>query len=287
MSRRPPGKNLSDLEAALAEYAQQQVEEHSRSLADVVAELVRGGCVGLSVEKLQGWMEVAGRAVVAEEDPFEGELDEVRRAEKMEVRLSEAAESVPGAADLLGLDRLRAAVAAASSDVGRDGEMGDVLVRALDFLVPELMEERVIIQATTVAIPKNGRWEVWDGGLRRVMASTLAIFDVEGQLVGLRLRTRPRGRVLTFKGGQILPVKTARLALKANLRGVAQRILQIAAEFRPERHGRISQLEMAEACDRTKQAISHQRRGVLQRVRVASSGRAGFRGIRNVRGKKP
>lgn len=283
--RRKSGRDLSDLEAALAEYAQQQVEDHGRSLPEVVTELVRGGCADLSVEKLEGWMRVAGRVVV-EEDPLEGERDEARRAEKLEARLEAAAESIPGAADLLGLERLRAVVDEAAAVSGRgEEEMMEVLVQALDFLVPELMEEAVVLQETSVCIPQGGRWEVWDGGVRRVMASTLAIFDGDGALVSLRLRTRPKARPKVIHGALMLPVRSARLAMRADLRAVSQRLLQLAAEFRADRHGRVSQVEMAAACGRTKQAISNQRKLVLRKIRVASGGRAGFRGVRNLRKK--
>jgi hypothetical protein len=282
--RKRTGKNLSDLEAALAEYAQQQVDDHGRALSEVVAELVRGGCKDLTVEGLKGWMAVAGRVVV-EEDPLENERDEVRRAEKLEARLAEAAESIPGASDLLGLDRLRAAVVVSADLDGRESDMAAVLVKALDFLVPELMAEAVVLKETAVCIPKGGRWEVWDGGVRQVMASTLAVFDGEGVLVGLRLRTRPRGGIKFYKGSLMLPVRTARLVLKADLRAVSQRILQLAAEFRSGRHGRVTQLELAQACGRTKQAISNQRRLLTNKIKSASGGRGGFRGVRNLRSK--
>jgi hypothetical protein len=283
--RKRTGKNLSDLEAALAEYAQQQVDDHGRALPDVVAELVRGGCKDLTLERLKGWMAVAGRVVV-EEDPLENERDEARRAEKLEARLAEAAESIPGAADLLGLDRLRAAVVVSADLDGKESDMAAVLVRALDFLVPELMAEALVLQETAVCIPRGGRWEVWDGGVRQVLASTLAIFNEEGRLVALRLRTRPRGRLKLLKGSQMLPVRTARLVLKADLRAVAQRLVQVAAEFRSGRHGRVTQQELAQACGRTKQAISNQLRLVTNKVRLASGGRGGFRGVRNLRPKR-
>jgi hypothetical protein len=278
------GKNLSDLEAALAEYALQQVTERGLTLEEVCDVLVRGGCPDLSVAKLEGWMKVAGQQLV-EDDPLDGERDEARRAEKLEVRLAEAAESIPGAADLLGLDRLRAAVVNTADLSGPSEDMAAVLVKALDFLVPELMVKAVRIVATRVSIPKGGRWEVWDGGESRVMVSTLAIFNAEGDLVALKLRMRPRGPAKMRDRALQLPVRAVQLVRRADLRAIAQRILQYAAEFRPGRHARVSQLELADACDRTKQAISHQRRLLTKKVKVSTQGRAGFRGVRNVKGK--
>jgi len=284
--KRKQGNNLSDLEAALAEYAVQQTREHGRDVPSVLAELQRGGCADLSAERLIGWMEIIMRGPVVEEDPLGGEMDEGRRAEKMEARIMQAAESIPGAGDLLGLDRLRAAVEVTADLSGKStSEMSDVLVKALDFLVPELMAEAVVLQTSSVCIPQGGRWEVWDGGVRRVMASTLAIYNAAGLLVSLRLRTRPRGKCKLRRGSHMLPVRSAKLVLRADLRAIAQRLLQVSAEFRPGRHGQVSQLELASACNRTKQAISHQRIGITNRVKAATAGRGGFRGVRNLNGK--
>jgi len=185
----------------------------------------------------------------------------------------------------LGLDRLRTAVVCTADLAGPPEELVEVLAKALDFLVPELLEETVVLKATAVCIPRGGRWEVWDGGVKRVVASTLAIYDAAGLLVALKLMTRPRGKAVVRKGSLMLPVKVGKLALRADLRAISQRLLQFAAEFRPGRHKRVSQMELAEACERTKQAISHQRLLLTRKVAAATGGRGGFRGVRNLRGK--
>lgn len=295
-SRKKRGSDLSDMQSALAEYAAQQVRR-GRALAEVVVELQRGGCAEVSMDALGGWMKLLGKEVEAD-DPLAGELDEDRRAARLEELYVEAAESVPGAAELLGVDRLRAAVVC-SADLGgaaiggvaglaENESMAEVVRKCLDFLVPEIATERYRIVNRLLTVPHGHRWELWVAGDRvrgesLVMRSTIVFYDDAGAMVRMENFTRPRGRVREQNRTRQLPVRQAQLCVQADLRAVAQRLMQVALEFRPGRHERISQKELADLCDRTKQAISHQRGLFAKRVLVATGGRAGFRGRRNLR----
>ena len=120
-------------------------------------------------------------------------------------------------------------------------------------------------------------------GESRVLRSTLVLYDEGGALVRLLRWTRPQpGGLRRKKNGTYLRVQRAQLSMKADLRAIAQRLVQVALEFRPGRHDRLSQKELAVLCDRTKQAISHQRGVIAKNVLAATGGRAGFRGRRNL-----
>lgn len=288
MSRRK-GPELTDLQAAIVDYVTDpRGGGFGRPLAEVARELSSGGQV-ISAEEIEGWCVVAqGR--VREKDPLGGEEDPERREAALEERFREAAEVVPGAADLLGMDRFRAAAAEAVAGSGGAPEVSEVVGKMLDFLVPEIASTEFVCVWGSVSVPVGGYWKVWTGepvpGRREsvVMRSTLAVYDKGGALVGLYRWTRPRGRLQVRKRYQMLCVRKMRPVVSADLRAVAQRMVQVALEFRPGQHDAVSQKQLAELCGRTKQAISHQMKRIGERVIEATGGRAGFRRRRNLGG---
>jgi hypothetical protein len=263
----------------LADYAWQQVRKCGKSISQVVADLRAGprGMPGLTKTELEHWMRVSVPEAVPD-DPFGGERDETRRAERLEQRIAKAAETTPGAAELIGIDRF-----IQTEDQPELRElMVEIVRRLLDFLVPELVQDEHRYVHTRIALPSGWTWECWDGGSRHVLSSALALHNADGHLSRLYLRTRPRGQVFRCTYSTYIPVRYATLAIQADKEGVAQRIIQVAQEFRAERHGRITQSELAHACERTKQAISHQRLLMWNKVQTATGGRANSPGLRNL-----
>jgi len=273
----------SDLQLAVADYAWQQIKEHGKTLAQVVVAL-RPSFPDLTKARLECWMHAASPETVAD-DPFGGERDETRRAERLEQRIIKAAETIPGASDLLGIERFVQHVHEAEEQPDRRESMVEVIARFLDFLVPELTQGEIRYVNSSMVIPQKWSWQCWDDGSNRVLRSTLALHNADGNLVHLCLRTRPRGKPYPDPRGWVstwLPVRRATVVIKADKEGVVQRLIQAAQEFRASRHGRITQTELAAACDRTKQAISHQRLLMWDKVQNATGGRANSPGLRNL-----
>ena len=271
-----PANPPSDLQLAVADYAWRQVKERGKTVAQVVGDL-RSNFPDLTKTRLEGWMHSSAPEAVVD-DPFGGERDETRRAERLEQRIAKAAETIPGASDLLGLDRF----VDAEEEPEQRALMVEVVRRLLDFLVPELMQDESCYVNSSIVIPAGWTWECWDEGQKRVLSSTLALHNSEGLLERLYLRTRPRGQVYRLGYSTCLPVRYATLVIRADKEGVAQRLIQVAQEFRSSRHGRITQSELAAGCNRTKQAISHQRLLMWDKVQSASGGRANSPGLRNL-----
>jgi len=295
MGMTPPTRkapSVNDLQGWIVDYVTDpRSAGFGRPLEDVAAELSSPG-QRFTAEEIRVWMGLAPRPG-RDEDPLAGELDEEKREIAMEERWREAAEVVPGAAEIIGVDRFRGETVDAVAEFSVGGpapELAEVVGRMLDFLVPEISAERWVVVDRRICVPVGSRFEVWVCGDRvrgepNVLRSTLVMWDAEGALQRLFRWTRPKGRLVERKGALELPVRQARLACKADLRAVAQRLVQVALEFRPGRHERLSQKELAELCDRTKQAISHQRGVIAKNVLAATGGRAGCRGRRNLRGK--
>lgn len=283
---------LSDLQASIVEYVSDpRSGGYGRPLEEVARELSSAGQV-FTADEIRGWAAAAQRPA-REDDPLGGELDEEKREAALEERFREAAEVVPGASEILGLERFRTA-AVVTADISGQGpppEMADVVGKMLDFLVPEIAAAKWVMVVRRISVPAGGNFALWEVGERvrgesRVLRSTTALYDGQGKLVRLLRWTRPIAGLKERKRGLELPIRQARLAVKADLRAVAQRLVQVALEFRPGRHDRLSQKELAELCDRTKQAISHQRGVIAKNVIEATGGRAGFRGRRNLPGKR-
>jgi len=266
----------SDLQLAVADYAWQQIKEHGKTVAQVVVAL-RPSFPDLTKARLECWMHAASPEAVAD-DPFGGERDETRRAERLEQRIAKAAETVPGAASLLGIDRF------VESD--QEPELNALMIETvrhfLDFLVPELVMDKIRYVDSRMAIQNGWTWECWDDGSNRVTASALALHDPCGRLTKLRMRTRPQGKPYRSGYSTYLPIRYATVVIRADKQGVEQRLIQVAQEFRANRHGRITQSELAAACERTKQAISHQRLLMWDKVQSATGGRANSPGLRNL-----
>ena len=134
---------------------------------------------------------------------------------------------------------------------------------------------------------------MWDGGSRHVTESALALFKPNGELGRVIPRCRPQGKPYQGKRSQDkysrwLPIRKSTLRVHGNMEAVAARVIQYAAEFRSDLHGRMTQLELAGAFGRTKQAISHQRNLMWDKVQAATGGRPDAppsRGLRNIRRK--
>jgi hypothetical protein len=259
------------------------------TLDQVCSYLRSHGFPDLSFPDLQDWLERWRKSHgAAEQDPLGGERDECRRSEKLDSKLLEAAERIPGAAELIGLGNLVNDIGEAEKLPDRREAMAWVARAILDFIVPELLHAKTRYVNTLVTIPAGGGWHVWDGGVRKVTCSTVAIHDASGNTIRVIVRARPRGSPYQTKpyNTTVLPLRRATLVMKADKDGVMQRVIQSAQEFRAARHGRIPQIEMADGFDRTKQAVSHQRLLLLDRVAERTGGRRGSRGIRNLRRKK-
>lgn len=294
MGMTPPRRKapaLSDLQASIVEYVSDpRAGGYGRPLEEVARELSSAGQV-FTADEIRAWAAAAQRPA-REDDPLGGEVDDEKREAALEERFREAAEVVPGASEILGLERFRAAAVMTADFAGQGPppEMAEVVGKMLDFLVPEIAAARWVMVSRRVSVPAGGGFDVWEVGERmrgesRVLRSTTVLYDGKGKLVRLLRWTRPLSGLKERKRCLELPVRQARLAVKADLRAVAQRLVQVALEFRPGRHDRLSQKELAELCDRTKQAISHQRGVIAKNVIEATGGRAGFRGRRNLRGK--
>ena len=109
MGMTPPKRKapaLSDLQASIVDYVMDpRSAGYGRPLEDVAAELSGPG-QRFTVEEIRVWMGLAPRPG-RDEDPLAGELDEEKREIAMEERWREAAEVVPGAAEIIGVDRFR------------------------------------------------------------------------------------------------------------------------------------------------------------------------------------
>jgi hypothetical protein len=272
----------TDLQLAVADFAWQQVGK-GETVAQIVADLQAGGMITLTRGQLQRWMrECVPEALT--EDPFGGERDETRRAERLDQWAIKAAETIPGAAELTGFNRF---LELAEGEPERYELMREIVTRLLDFFVPELVYSVDHYVNTVIVIPREWTWKVWDDGSRRVLNSVLALFDEGGNLAALHMRTRPRG--MPYQGKRPhdkystwLRIRRATHRIQADKAGVGQRVIQAAQEFRCSRHGRIPQKALAHACDRTKQAISHQRLLLWDKVQAATGGRAISPGLRNL-----
>ena len=280
MSQRPP--TLGDIETAIAEYADSMLRR-GETLAQIVAYLNGHGLPNLTLKQVAAWLaEFRRHNGQRDEDPLGGERDECRRADRMEQAFLKAAETVPGAATLLGMERF---ANQADEDAGPPAErretMREMLARLLDFVVPELVHAKPRYVCTRLAVRPGHRWELWADSCR-THASTLAIFDGD-RLVSIHMHTRPRGKVYQRGGSTWLPITRATLVIQADKDGISQRWIQFAQEFRAARHGRLSQKALAMACNRTKQAISHQRGLIWDKVQASTGGRSVSPGLRNIR----
>jgi len=154
MGMTPPRRKaavLTDLQASIVDYvSDSRAGGFGRPLEAVAAELSSPGAP-ISAADIKGWCALAARPARLD-DPLGNEMDEDKRAAMLEERWAVAAESVPGAAELIGMDRFRAAavVSADLSGAGPPPELAEVVGRMLDFLVPEIAAARWMISAADV-----------------------------------------------------------------------------------------------------------------------------------------
>ncbi len=289
MTKKAAAPPLTDLQAAIVDYVATQ---GSRSLDEIAKELSSPGQV-ITASDIREWMARVDRPSQPI-DPLAREHDEDRRAAITEEMYMRAAETVPGASAILGLERFVREAEEPTETISADAST--IVVKLLDFLVPEIASARWEITDSSIYLPAGHRVEQWGPPQRRgrnsgdplVIATTLAIFGPCGRLVRIMHRTRIRGKAFASRkgNGTITAVCTARLVTHADLDAIAQRVLQTAMEFRPGRHEEMSQKDLAAIVGRTKQALSHQMGLIADKVIEATGGRAGFRRRRNVRNSK-
>lgn len=280
MSRRSEGPLLTDIQAAAADYAAQQIRS-GRSPAEVAAELTAGGLCA-DQDDLANWMRRANEISRTETHPHQPSDD----PSGFEKQLQDAAQSIPGASELLGLGRFGDQLCELDNEAAAAGQADfvarEVVARTLDFLVPELLYAGTKRIRTTTSIPNGGGYTVL-GQTGKTLGSAVAINNARGEMVRLLMHTRPRGKPRRVRRSTILPIHTVTIIMHADPGGIIRRLIQAALEMRPGRHGRMMQIELAPLLGVTKQAVSNQRLEFLGRVTESSQGRAGWRGIRNVR----
>jgi hypothetical protein len=271
---------LTDHEAAIAEYADNMLRRGG-TLGEIVIYLRSNGLPKLTERQLEDWLKRPNREPSHTEDPFGGERDEIRRADKMEAKMRQAAETIPGAAEVLGLNAFGQVIAENGTEAAQE-----VLRGFVHFMLDELETAHESLTITSIPIPKGGRYELWDyHGARTTRASATAIFDASGDIVRIEHMTRPK-RPARMKGrGMILDVRKWTMEFKCDTHAMLQRLIQVILTFLPNRHAPLTQAELAHLMGRTKQAISHQRLLIVDRVRERTGARAGFHGIRNLRRK--
>jgi hypothetical protein len=275
-------KPLTDTENAIAEYADSMIRR-GETLAEIVVYLRSHGLPKLTERQLEDWLKRPPRESSHAEDPFGGERDEIRRAEKMEAKMRQAAESIPGAAEVLGLNAFGQVIAENGTEAAQE-----VLRGFVHFMLDELETAHELLVTTSIAIPKGGRYEVWDyRDTRTSRGSTTAVFSAAGDIVRIEHMTRPKRRRPRLRNRTlVLDVRKWTIQFKCDTHAMLQRLIQVILTFLPNRHAPLTQAELAHLMGRTKQAISHQRLLIVDRVIQRTGARAGFHGIRNLRRKR-
>jgi len=273
-------KPLTDTENAIAEYADSMIRR-GETLGEIVAYLRSHGLPKLTEKQLEDWLKRPPRESSHAEDPFGGERDEIRRAEKMESKMRQAAETIPGAAEVLGLNAFGQVIEENGTAAAQE-----VLRGFVHFMLDELETAHESLIVTSIPIPKGGRYELWDfNGSRCTRGSATAIFSASGDIVRIEHMTRPYRKPRQRKRCVELPVRKWTIQFKCDTHAMLQRLIQVILTFLPNRHAPRTQAELAHLMGRTKQAISHQRLLIVDRVVQRTGARAGFHGIRNLRRK--